>query len=183
MGLPPTLLLLLSFITLASTLPDPIYTLHYVKSYRRDVVDNNFGCGKSMVYGTYIHPLGAVDGLYTLMNSHIYGFNGVCQRKDTYIKIFGEAQDFSQLTTQTNVIVDQINGAINRIPTKKLIIDWKYLPEESKREDARRALQEIATGLQTKGFTVFIKAPASYFCLNVGGKKYILDLPINNFIV
>ena len=37
-------------------------------------------------------------------------------------------------------------------------------------------------GLQKKAFTVFVKAPASYFCLIVAGKKYILDLPIQNLI-
>jgi hypothetical protein len=30
---------------------------------------------------------------------------------------------------------------------------------------------------------VYVKAPASYFCQNAGGKKYILDLPVDNFIV
>jgi hypothetical protein len=57
------------------------------------------------------------------------------------------------------------------------------LPDENKLEEARKGLEAIAVGLQNKDFTVFVKAPASYFCLNVGGKKYILDLPIEKLIV
>jgi hypothetical protein len=37
-------------------------------------------------------------------------------------------------------------------------------------------------GLKLKGFSVFLKAPASYFCLSVGGSRYILDQPADNFI-
>ncbi len=86
----PSLLLLLSaLVAVALTLPEPIYTIHYLRSYRRDLVDGYFGCGKAIVYGTYLHPLGAVDALYALMNPHVYGINANCQRKDTYIKIFG----------------------------------------------------------------------------------------------
>lgn len=73
----------------AAALPEPTYTIHYVRSYRRDLVEANFGCGKSVVYGTYLYPLGTVDALYALTNSYIYGFNAGCQRKDTYAKIFG----------------------------------------------------------------------------------------------
>ena len=84
-----TILILLALTLSAHALPDPVYTIHYVKSYRRDLIENNFGCGKSIVYGTYLHNLGAVDALYALTNSNIYGFNANCQRKDTYMKIFG----------------------------------------------------------------------------------------------
>lgn len=81
-------------VVLGVALPEPTYTVHYVRNYRRDQIENNFGCGKAVVYGTYLHPLGVVDALYALSSGHIYGFNGNCQRKDTYVKLFGEAQDF-----------------------------------------------------------------------------------------
>lgn len=77
-----------------SALTEPTYTIHYVRSYRRDLIESYFGCGKSVVYGTYLYPMGLVDALFALSNSHIYGFNANCQRKDTYIKLFGEAQDY-----------------------------------------------------------------------------------------
>lgn len=79
--------------------------------------------------------------------------------------------------------MEQIGQALGRLSTKKLIIDWKYLPEESKREAALKTLQQLAVGLEKKGFLVFVKAPASYFCLAVAANKYILDLPIANLIV
>lgn len=85
---------LLALLALAYALNEPTYTVHYLRNYRRDAVENNFGCGKSIVYGTYIHPMGLVDALFALSNSNIYGFNSNCQRKDTYMKIFGEAQDY-----------------------------------------------------------------------------------------
>ena len=172
----------LLLMTLGLALPEPTYTVHYVRNYRRDQIENNFGCGKAVVYGTYLHPMGVVDALYALSSGHIYGFNGNCQRKDTYVKLFGEAQDFEKLTQQTSNVIEQIANTLGRLPTRKVIIDWKYLPEEGKREEARKLLEQIAMGLQQKAFTVFVKAPASYFCLSVAGKKYILDLPIPNLI-
>lgn len=86
------------------------------------------------------------------------------------------------MTQQTPNVIEQIANTLGRLPTRKVIIDWKYLPEEGKREEARKVLEQIAVGLQQKAFTVFVKAPASYFCLDVAGKKYILDLPILNLI-
>jgi hypothetical protein len=178
------LLLLAALALLAHALPEPIYTLHYVRSYRRDLVESYFGCGKSVVYGTYLYPLGPVDALYALMNSHVYGFNANCQRKDTYLKLFGAAQDYAQLIGLGGQIVSTVEAAVGRTGIKKLVIDWKYLPEEAgKREEGQKVLVELTAGLQVRGFTVFVKAPASYFCLNVGGKRYILDLPIDNLIV
>lgn len=44
-------------------------------------------------------------------------------------------------------------------------------------------LEDIVSQLQKKAYTVFVKAPASYFCLQVEGKRYILDLPASNYIV
>jgi hypothetical protein len=83
------LLLILAFTAITVAIPEPTYTIHYVRSYRQDLIESYFGCGKSIVYGTYLHPLGLVDALYALSNSHVYGFNANCQRKDTYIKLFG----------------------------------------------------------------------------------------------
>lgn len=88
-------LLLLSILLGAQCLPEPVYTVHYVRSYRRDLVDSYFGCGKAIVYGTFLYPMGTVDALYALMNPHVYGINANCQRKDTYVKLFGEAQDYA----------------------------------------------------------------------------------------
>ena len=41
--------------------------------------------------------MGPVDALYALMNPHIYGFSANCQRPRTYLKIFGDAQDYSKV--------------------------------------------------------------------------------------
>lgn len=180
---PLSLTLIVIALALASAAPEPTYTIHYLRSYRKDLVDANFGCGKSIVYGTYLYPLGIVDGLYALSNGHIYGINSQCQRKDTYVKLFGEAQDFPLLVSKGSAIIDEVAGAINRAGTRKIIIDWKYLPEASKRIEARNALETLVRGLKDKKFIVFVKAPASYFCLNVDNKKYILDLPVDQLIV
>jgi len=128
---PPAKVILLAVVFLAlggGALPEPVYTVHYVRSYRRDVVENNFGCGKAVAYGTYLYPLGPVDALYALMNGHIYGFNANCQRKDTYLKLFGEAQDYQQLVTLGAQTGATVEAGIGRTGVKKVIIEWKYLP-------------------------------------------------------
>jgi len=118
-------------VSLALALPEPVYTIHYVRSYRGDQIQDNFGCGKSVVYGTYLHPMGPVDALYALMNSHIYGFQANCQRPKTYIKIFGDDQDYSKLDDPN--VGDQIGQILSRVSSKNLIIDWKYLPASNLR--------------------------------------------------
>jgi hypothetical protein len=44
-------------------------------------------------------------------------------------------------------------------------------------------LEMTVNSLKNRGFNVTIKAPASYFCVSVSGKRYILDQPANDFIV
>jgi len=85
---------LLTLFIISFSIPEPTYTIHYLRSYRADQVERNFGCGQSIVYGTFLYPMGPVDALYTLLNSNMYGFNANCQRKDTYVKIFGTAQNY-----------------------------------------------------------------------------------------
>jgi hypothetical protein len=120
---------LLSLLVVSLAIVEPTYTIHYLKSYRSDLVEKNFGCGQSIVYGTYLFPMGPVDALYTLLNANMYGFNGQCQRKDTYIKLFGSAQNYDLLMDPNPSIVDMIANAVSRSNTKKVIIDWKHLPE------------------------------------------------------
>lgn len=74
-----------------------------------------------------------------------------------------------------------IANSLNRVGSREIIIDWKYPALGS--DKGLKTLEEIATGLQKKAFTIYVKAPASYFCENIAGKKYILDLPIDNLIV
>lgn len=78
-------------------------------------------------------------------------------------------------------VVDVIANSLNRAGSREVIVDWKYPANGS--DKGLKTLEEIAAGLQGKAFTVYVKAPASYFCQNVGGKKYILDLPLENLIV
>jgi hypothetical protein len=56
---------------------ETVYTVHYLRSYREDVIESNFGCSKSILYGTYEYPNGAVDALYVLTNS-LFEFNTQC---------------------------------------------------------------------------------------------------------
>lgn len=174
-------LLIATLAVFVSPFPDPTYTIHYLRSYRRDVIEQNFGCGHSVVYGTYLHPMGLVDALYMLANSHVYNFNSNCQRKHTFVKLFGWAQDYEQLSTNTAQVAEVIANSLNRVGSREIIIDWKYPANGG--DKGFKLLEELATGLQKKAFTVYVKAPASYFCQNAGGKKYILDLPVDNFIV
>lgn len=177
------LLVLPALLPLVLALPDPVYTLHYLKHYLREQVEKSFGCGKAIVYGTYIHPMGPVDGLYGLLNGNMFGFNSRCQRPDTYVKIFGNAQNYELLVEGSNSVLDQIVNAISRSSVRKVIVEWKYLPEEGKRDKAREFLQRLVSDMEARGLQVYLKAPASYFCLEVSGKKYILDLPVSRFIV
>lgn len=56
---------------LAKAEAETVYTVHYLRSYREDVVENNFGCSQSILYGTYEFPSGTVDALYVLTNSFL----------------------------------------------------------------------------------------------------------------
>lgn len=171
------LLAALAACTLA--LPEPVYTVHYLRTYRHDLIQKYFGCGKAIVYGVYLYPMGPVDAMYALMNPHIYGFSSNCQRKETFLKLFGDAQDYSKIIEINDSILNQISQNLIRASTKTIIVDWKYLPEGTLREKARKTLEAIAIYLKNRGFKVIIKAPASYFCLMVGDRKFILDQPAN----
>ena len=71
------------------------------------------------------------------MNSHTYGFNSGCRRKSTYVKLFGDAQNYEKLFNAPGNVVDQIVNLLNRAGTRNLILDWKYLPEGTLREKGR----------------------------------------------
>jgi hypothetical protein len=75
------------------------------------------------------------------MNSHTYGFNSGCQRKSTYVKLFGDAQNYEKLFSSAGNVVDQIVNLINRAGTRNIIMDWKYMPEGSLREKGREVLE------------------------------------------
>ena len=170
-------------VNLAFGLPDPVYTIHYLRNYRSDMVENNFGCRKSIVFGTYIYPLGPVDAVYGLINSHQFGLSRACQRPASYIKLFGEAQDYKKITNANSKITDSISQSLVQVKMP-LIVDWKYMPaDEDERERAFQDLKNILTGLGQKGHDYLLKAPASYFCALVKGKKFILDQPVKEFIV
>ena len=166
----------------ALSLPDPVYTIHYVKSYRRDWLDKNFGCGKSIVFGTYVYPLGPVDALYGVINIHQLGLPG-CSRPATYVKLFGDAQDYSKILNLDTQIIRNISQSLDRV-RGETIIDWKFMPDdEDERYLAFRSLKNIAEKLEEKGHKPIIKAPASYFCAGVKGHKFILDQPAQKFII
>lgn len=179
----------LLFILLLGTiiaLREPVFTIHYLRSYRPDLIQKNFGCEKSIVYGTYLYPMGPVDALYALLNPHTYsGLNANCHRSETYIKLFGDDQEYEQLMGNPADVVKNIYNKIGRLSARqKVIVDWKYLPESGElRTKGRNVLEDIVVGLRNNGLEVYVKAPASYFCLNVDGKKYILDLSAHALIV
>lgn len=127
-----SLLVICILFSIAFSLPDPVYTIHYLKTFRRDLIEGSFGCGNAIVYGTYLYPKGLVDALYMLASPHVYGFNSRCQRKETYVKVLGADQDYSKLSAFGN-IENQMHDEISRVSATNIIIDWKYLPEESKR--------------------------------------------------
>ena len=110
------------------SLPDPVYTIHYVRNYRKDLIRNNFGCGKSIVFGTYLYPIGAVDALYGLLSPHEFGFSSECGRPATYIKLFGDAQNYSKLLKFDGQVLRSISQTVDRTRAQT-IIDWKYMPE------------------------------------------------------
>ena len=145
-GLLLTALALSAYLSLS--LQDPVYTIHYVKNYRNDKLQDNFGCKKSVVFGSYTYPLGLIDAAYGLINYHQFGFSVACQRPMQYIKIFGEAQDYKQLTNVNDQQIKKIglNLQIVNIP---IIVDWKYMPAaEEERERAFQDLKRILMGLQ-----------------------------------
>jgi hypothetical protein len=64
-----------------------------------------------------------------------------------------------------------------------MIIDWK-LSLSGDLSGAKRWLQSFIGQLKSNGVTVYLKAPASYFCYDVQGKPYLLDISnADNFII
>ena len=106
---------------LSLTLPNPVYTIHYVRSYRKDLVRNNFGCGKSVVFGTYLYPIGAVDALHGLLNPHEFGFSAECGRPATYIKLFGDAQNYTKLLKLDGQILRSMSQVLDRTRAQTII--------------------------------------------------------------
>ena len=119
--LSPYFITLALIVSLAYPSPEPVYTIHYLRSYRNDLLQTNFGCGKSIVFGTYLYPLGPVDALYVLINGHQVGVSSSCNRPATYIKLFGDAQDYSKIGPS---MYNQLDSVINR---GTVIIDWKHM--------------------------------------------------------
>lgn len=112
------LAILAIFCITSQALPDPVYTIHYLRSYRHDLVQNNLGCGKSVVYGVYLYPLGAVDALYAHMNGHTVGISTNCNHPATYMKLFGDAQDYSKIEPS---MYSQIDSTISRARATPII--------------------------------------------------------------
>jgi len=178
--LSPYLAILALIATLATALPDPVYTIHYLRSYRNDLLQNNFGCGKSVVYGTYLYPIGPVDALYALMSGHSIGVSvSGCQRPATYMKLFGDAQDYSKIQP---AMYSAMTNALNRA-RGTVIIDWKYMSDGPEREKAFGTLQNLINHFKGKGIKHILKAPASFFCAKIGDKRFILDQQADEFII
>lgn len=178
--LSPYLVTIALIATLAYTLPDPVYTIHYLRSYRNDLVQNNLGCGKSVVFGTYLYPLGPVDALYALINGHSVGVPGAnCNRPATYIKLFGDAQDYSKIEPS---MYASLTSTITRT-RGTAIIDWKYMSDGPAREKAFVTLQNLITHLRGQNIRFILKAPASFFCARVNNQRFILDQPADEFII
>jgi hypothetical protein len=180
----PLIVVIALICVFATAIPEPVYTIHYVRNYRRDQASDNFGCGKAVVFGTYLHPTGAVDALYTLINANVYNLSLNCPRKSSYMKLFGDAQDYSKLMQTYTQNLNGISTTASRARVD-IIIDWKYLPEGEEREKAFRVLGDIIQNFASKGQKTLLKAPASYFCAQVGttGKRFILDQAIDYFIM
>lgn len=108
-----------------------VYSIHYVQSFRSDVIQHNIGCEDAVAYGVYVYPNGAIDAMHMLLNGNVYGFSQMCRKKDTYYKLFGTQQDYDELFRKSATIVkEHLIGAINRGGAQALIIDWKAEPNK-----------------------------------------------------
>ena len=72
--------------------------------------------------------------------------------------------------------------SIGSFPVKKLIVEWTQLLK-GRFEKVREWLHSFLTALEENGFTVYLKAPASFFCNTELEKKYILDVKARKYIV
>ena len=51
-------------------------------------------------------------------------------------------------------------------------------------EKSQTFLKDLINQIQNGGITVYLKAPASYFCRDINGKPYILGVQnVKNFII
>lgn len=173
-----TILLALSLVLVPSLSYDypldpnnSVYTIPYLTSYRQDLVEKSFGCNYNVVLGSYTHPDGLRDAAQILLNP--YQFGGVrCQPKETYLKIFGYAQDYSVLNDVNSVgesLKRSINGRIRNI-----VVDWK--DTSANLTKSVEFLDGFLKFLADANLNAYLKVPASYLCKMNQGNFYILGL-------
>lgn len=91
-----------------------------------------------------------------------------------YLKIFGYAQNYEQLTDAVevaNAVKRSVNGKF-----KSIIVDWKGGLAGNLQVHGD-FLNSFLRELGDTGIEVYLKVPASYLCKNHQGKPFILSIP------
>jgi hypothetical protein len=84
-----------------------------------------------------------------------------CRNEKVFAKIFGTGQDYeSLLKTDANTVANGLRGAVN---IDNYIIDWKYPPYKNY-SVSKHWLISFISALNNFNKSVYVKAPASYFC-------------------
>lgn len=74
-----------------------VYTIPYTRIFRPDLIDKYIGCGYNIAYASYTIPEGLRDAAFIFANPYQFGNAFRCSPRDTYLKVFGYAQDYSKL--------------------------------------------------------------------------------------
>ena len=91
-----------------------------------------------------------------------------CRNEKVFAKIFGTGQDYEVLLkTDANTLANRVRGSVN---IDNYIVDWKYPPSKDY-EGSRQWLISFVSALTNFNKTVYVKAPASYFCYHRGEER------------
>ncbi len=98
-----------------------------------------------------------------MLNPGTYNMGSNCRPSNTYVKIFGTAQNYEDLIkSDPGNVANSISGTVNRL-SNKIIVDWKY-PLTGQIQQSRLWLNKFIEALEGHNVETYLKAPASYFC-------------------
>ena len=142
------------------------------------------GCLQKVAYGYYQEPEGALDALDIIINAGRYGVSSnACNNPFKAMHVFGSNQNYNVLlSSSADAVATKIKQASGRARADNVIVNWRKV-EGGDFAKNQNFLNELVKGLEKNGLKVYVKAPASLFCLTEGSKKFILGVQAKNYII
>lgn len=147
------------------------------------MLSQTMGCDYKIAYGYMQYPDGALDALHIVTEPRSYAFGQDCKHPETFAHLFGSNQNYTNLLEQSpEAVIGKVKSILGRIGIQNVIVNWNYLFKKNF-ERVHKFLNQLIKGLESASFTVYLKAPASFFCYTQEESRYILGVKAQNFII